>query len=268
VRVITEEGEPVPGAVVVAILLDSDSSTQSGKGVVQGKVGPEGHRRFRGIRPGTYALFAESESARSDPDFRIEVLEGTKGSEVQLVVGQLQEFFGRVTVEGQSVPGAWVVVGEASPGGLFQFGRGVATQLDGTFRSRVKKGPLVVLVYPPGLPVSWLRVDPEPGSKMTEISLSSVGGTLILPIPPNALPGAGPVVFHRGGGVGVRKLFSYVSSRVTLDPASPWFVLASVDPGEYLYCASLDALGQCERGFLPPGGTLQLGSVARRENTP
>lgn len=252
----------------MAILLDSDSSTQSGKGVVQGKVGPEGHRRFRGIRPGTYALFAESESARSDPDFRIEVLEGTKGSEVQLVVGQLQEFFGRVTVEGQSVPGAWVVVGEASPGGLFQFGRGVATQLDGTFRSRVKKGPLVVLVYPPGLPVSWLRVDPEPGSKMTEISLSSVGGTLILPIPPNALPGAGPVVFHRGGGVGVRKLFSYVSSRVTLDPASPWFVLASVDPGEYLYCASLDALGQCERGFLPPGGTLQLGSVARRENTP
>lgn len=276
-EVVDEQGNPLPESLVDVKGDDSDGESVS---MTVHTEGPEANFTARGLAPGTWHVEARAYSRDEDVHYfaerqGFEVPEDSPTGPVQLIARREHVVTGQVvSPTGEGLPGALVVA-------LVEHGARLLTSSveykhtgsDGTFELRLPgRAPAVVLtVFPPGFAVRQERFQ------------LPTSGPVLLPVD----PAAGTLVVRSADGETKPDLFRedtlfgpYVLIGAFLDrwagmhvdgsPATEpgTLIIPGLEPREYAVCdiRPADAVllgpvvpeGPCDRGYLRPGGVLEL----------
>lgn len=254
-EVVDAQGEPLPGVRVTGFHADerfelSDSVSDE-----------EGRFLLRGVTPGRVMLSAQGAGGASGGAM-VTVPEKGSTEPVRLVLQKFESFQGRVTSPAGPVPGAQII---AFPRGMGLFiseqGR-ILTGPDGRFETRVPASATAVdvAVLAPGWAARLLRVA-APWPEEIAVEVRPGGGTLEL-----AVSDEGRTSLRHDGAELPFVFVDHWGRRGGVEGGN--WRLPDMEPGTWELClrgGGAEARPACSRGFLPPGGLLELTTPKQRD---
>lgn len=256
-QVVTESGEPAPGAIVLVVRQDARAPKSERDGRAERRLrreanltaDREGRFELRGLGGGELEITAYDD-LRTAPWQEVDLDERDPEEPLRLTLRPRQVLSGIVLSPDGPVPGA-AVVGFPVGRGLDPFADAV-TAADGSFRLEVTAGERTVdlLVSPPGYDVTVRRISPGPAPLVVEVTRS--GSTLLLDgFRPPAMLSVG------GAEVPLSSILSALFPLGRVDVADRRLAIRGAQPGSYAACSGADDL-DCASGFLSAGGELVL----------
>lgn len=256
-EVVDVQGEPLPGVRVTGF--HADERFDIGDSVSD----DEGRFLLRGVTPGRVMISALGAGGASGGAM-VTVPEEGSTEPVRLVLQKFERFQGRVTSPAGPVPGAQIITFPRGMG-LFIMEQGrIFTGPNGRFETRLPAGATTVdvAVLAPGWAARLLRI-PAPWPEEMVLEVWPGGGTI-------ALAFFGEVqafLRHDGAELPFVSLDHWGRPGGGEVDGGIWH-LPDMEPGTWELCVRAEAAETgpaCSRGFLPPGGVLELTTPRHRD---
>ena len=249
-QVVTEDGEPAPLAHVSARPVGSDARRPSSVTADE-----EGRFEFHALSPGEYKVSAFSNLGSGEVTQTVS--ETAESEPLEIVLAGMRNISGRVVAHHGPVAGASVLLLPyvESPRQIPL--EKITTDHQGRFNVSIPTDStlLDVLILPPGFSTSAYRLPPpsESSAPLT-LPVDEPGGTILLRTTAgNLLTDAGTLTVN-GQPLWLPQLQNWTRLGGGARTTRSW-VLPQMGSGEYRWC-SRD--GDCDSGFLPPAGRLEL----------
>lgn len=253
IRVVDEQGRPGAGAEV--ILKNSEKRRREAQVTADG----QGEVLLEGLAPGLVQLYASQGKTASDWQL-YDVAEDREGPPARLVLRERLRLGGRVLSPEGPVPGSLVILFPGPLGDLNAWVRRGISEADGSFEVSLEKSfPRgSIALFAPGfaarllpMPATW-----TPDQEIT-LAASQAGGALrvnVSSLGKEALTVS--EVRHAGARL---PLVDFVREGLARRDESGWYLLPSLEPGDYAICPGPASLPQqCASGQLSAGGELSL----------
>lgn len=280
-EVVDEQGSTVAGASILLLLYPATEN------VVFGQTDEEGRFRFRGVAPGIYRLEARIESPdgslSSDP-VELSITDESPQGSIRLVLRRSQRVRGRVVSTAGGVPGATVTLvpltlGAELPGLMVPTAHtDPAGQFELALSGTSREAEMTVMA--PGFLLERRHVTLSEESELIVPLSQNGGGWLRLAMPESFQFGAfhqphpyvllnGTTSFELGTLLKWAALHRVESSpRSVAAPAMPSGIYTACWPRHDDSSQEAPWRWACQDGFLPSGGTLELGSSSPKPPEP
>lgn len=249
-EVVDRQGEPLSGVRVTGFHADEQFE------IGDSQSDEEGRFLLRGVSPGRVLLSAQGAGGASGGAM-VTVPEEGSTEPVRLVLRKFEPFQGRVTSPTGPVPGAQVIPFPRGMGHFISEQGRVFTGPDGRFETRLPTTATAVdlAVLAPGWAARLLRVTaPWPQEMVVEVRPG--GGALAL-----GFSGEGRAFLRHGGAELPFVLLRHWGRQEGETADGTRWLLPEMEPGPWELCrrgGETGASPACSRGFLPPGGMLEL----------
>lgn len=261
VQVVDEQGRPAAGAEV--ILKNSEKRRREAQVTADG----QGEVALEGLAPGLIQLYASQGKTASDWQL-YDVSEDKEGPPARLVLRERLRLGGRVLSPEGPVPGALVILFPGPLGDLNAWVRRGISEADGRFEVSLERSSPrgSIALFAPGFAARLLPMPPTwtPDQEIT-LAASQAGGALRVNV-----DSLGKEAFTLGevrhAGARLPLVHFMREGLARPDGDSGWYVLPSLEPGDYAICPNpASPPQQCASGQLSAGGELSLSLPKTKE---